>query len=324
MKNTTIEYIEISTNILKKFESRLHFDIYVQRTETDYTKIFKINDTIDWDRLASYERKGVKSIFVPHDQYGKYLLFVELLVDKLLSSTNVSAFKEGVTIVKEMINGCLVEFLSRDIVNETMALQASKTVSSCIEVMDKDTGALTKIIGQMVTKPYLFKHSVTVSLLSILLARGSGIESNSTLNIIGLGGLLHDIGISRLSFDPEDKQQMTPEEQKEMWRHPEIGKRLLDPVKSMRTEILDIVLQHHEQPNGHGYPNGLRTAEIFLPAKIVSIADTFSAMIIKRSYREEYTTFEAINRMKNDVGKFDKLLLLNFEKIILGSKKEDS
>ncbi|MCK5072623.1 MAG: HD domain-containing protein [Bacteriovoracaceae bacterium] len=317
MKEKSSEYVEISTTVLKRFDKPLIFDIYVKRTATNYSKLFKKEDIIDWKRIEQYEGKGVKMLCVLRAQYERYLFYVEQLVDRLLNSTDKFSIKEGIVVVREMINGSLTEIMHQTKVSEHLAVQAGKTVSGCIEVMGKDTLAFAKIIGQMVNRPYIFKHSVTVSLLSILIAQKAEIESQSSLNFIGLGALLHDIGISRLDFDPEEKQTLTPEELKEMWRHPELGKRLLDPVKSIRTEVLDIILQHHEQPNGHGYPNGLRGGEIFLPAKIVAIADTFSAMITKRSYRDAFTPQEALQRMKQDIGKFDRQLLRIFEKVII-------
>ena len=92
----------------------------------------------------------------------------------------------------------------------------------------------------------------------------------------------------------EREPHLTPEQWKEIKTHCELGKRQLDMVKGIRPEVLSIVMQHHEQPNGKGYPNNLTGNQIFHPAKIVAIADGFSALLSDRPFREAKTPKEAI------------------------------
>lgn len=82
-----------------------------------------------------------------------------------------------------------------------------------------------------------------------------------------------------------------------------------------------IVIQHHEQPNGQGYPNGLHDKQIYHLAKIVSIGDCFSALISKRPYRDAFTPIQAIAIMNEDRGKFDLKLLDLFSKIFVETKQ---
>ena len=71
--------------------------------------------------------------------------------------------------------------------------------------------------------------------------------------------------------------------------------------------------QPHEQPNGMGYPNGMHDRDIFIPSKIVAIADSFSALVSKRPYRmKPAEPLEALAIMRQDIGKFDVKLLNMF------------
>jgi HD-GYP domain-containing protein (c-di-GMP phosphodiesterase class II) len=143
------------------------------------------------------------------------------------------------------------------------------------------------------------------------------LESEKTMLSIGLGALLHDIGMSMLTFDPEEQIDLSASERKEIRQHPEFGKRALDAVKTVSPEVRSIVLQHHEQPNGQGYPNALHDKQIYYLAKIVSIADCFSALISKRPYRDAFTPVQAVSVMNEDRGKFDQRLLDQFSKIFI-------
>jgi HD-GYP domain-containing protein (c-di-GMP phosphodiesterase class II) len=171
---------------------------------------------------------------------------------------------------------------------------------------------MIKVVTLMSSKPYMFKHSISTTIFATLLGIASGIKNEKNLSILALGAFLHDVGESQLAFDPEDKIILTPEERKELYRHPSLGIQAFEGSKTIKQEVLDIILQHHEQPNGHGYPNGMREGEIYHPAKIVSIADTFASLINKRQNHEAMNTEEAINAMMSDVGKYDRTLLRTF------------
>lgn len=86
-----------------------------------------------------------------------------------------------------------------------------------------------------------------------------------------------------------------------------------------------IVLQHHEQPNGLGYPNHLGGAQIYMPAKIVAIADGFVTLTTKSAHREEpFTAQRAIQNMKDDLNKYDVNLLRMFSDIFIRRSSQPS
>lgn len=66
--------------------------------------------------------------------------------------------------------------------------------------------------------------------------------------------------------------------------------------------LAEYILTHHENWDGSGYPGGLKGEEIPLPARIVRIADAYTAMINPRSYRDALTSEEAVSELKNNAG----------------------
>lgn len=314
------DYIQISLQLLRKFSSTLKFDIYVRRTDSDYTKLFKKGDSIDWERVALYEGKGIKYFFVTKDEYQIYSLFVERLGEQLLQSKDVLTMDESLIVLRELSHFTIHEMVVNFKIDERVVENAGNVVEGCIKELGKDPKTLINVVKLLANQPYILKHSMMVSMFSVLLARESGIESDLNLKVIGLGGFMHDIGVSQLTFDPEDEKFLSAEQRKEMWRHPELGVQLLDNLKGIRTEVTQIILQHHEQPNGTGYPNGLRGPEMYHPAKIVAIADAFCAMISQRSFREALTVGAALARLKELTGKFDKRLVDTFVKFMTPPK----
>ena len=86
----------------------------------------------------------------------------------------------------------------------------------------------------------------------------------------------------------------------------------------MTTEVRSIIIQHHEQYNGRGYPNRLTNNLIYPPAKVVAIADGFCSLISKTSYRKtDKTPAEALEILIDDLGHYDPEYLDVFAKMIL-------
>ena len=132
--------------------------------------------------------------------------------------------------------------------------------------------------------PYTAGHSERVSQMSVIIARQLHLPE-SEVAIIRLGALLHDIGKIGLADEILQKPTpLTPEEFEQIKRHPALGARILRQVSFLEPH-LPIVELHHERPDGHGYPFGLRGDEIPLAARIVHVADAYDAMTSARAYR---------------------------------------
>src|SRR5690606_29186782 len=96
---------------------------------------------------------------------------------------------------------------------------------------------------------------------------------------------------------------------KEMRTHPKLGLRMVEQTRNIPDEVRYIIYQHHEEPGGQGYPNGLRGPVIYYPAKIVALADAFSALISNRPYRPAYSVEQAIHVIQSQRGKYDRDLV---------------
>lgn len=314
------EFIDVNTAVLRRITGPLPFNIFIRRGDNTYTKLFPKGESLDGERLTKYEKeKGVQAFFVHHDDYKQYLLYVEQVASRLFQNTSAVSGDEMLYVAKEMIDMTMFELVMNKHVDAKTIGHAVTAMKGCLDVLAKDPKALVKILKMMAKHPYTMKHSVATSIFALMLAKAEKLESEKTLTIVGLGALLHDIGMSMISFDAEDKAELSPDEWKEMRRHPELGSRVLDSIKTLPTEVRTIVLQHHEQPNGSGYPNGMHAKEIYYLSKIVAIADSFAALVSKRPFREEACSpTKALELMNGDRGKFDVALLDRFNKIFLG------
>jgi HD-GYP domain-containing protein (c-di-GMP phosphodiesterase class II) len=83
--------------------------------------------------------------------------------------------------------------------------------------------------------------------------------------------------------------------------HPLIGYRILEPI-DFDDRIKKTVLQHHERPDGKGYPEGRSGDEILMEARILAAADAFDAMTTERPYRDPMGIEEALQEMEAHSG----------------------
>jgi hypothetical protein len=113
------------------------------------------------------------------------------------------------------------------------------------------------------------------------------------LTTIEQAGLLHDIGLVSISDTVLLKPgPLTLEERTQMRRHAEDGYRMLAAVPFLR-EVRKLVLLHHERWDGGGYPLGLAGAQLPLLARILHVAEAYSAMRAERPYRSGTIEAEA-------------------------------
>jgi putative nucleotidyltransferase with HDIG domain len=161
---------------------------------------------------------------------------------------------------------------------------------------------------------YTYGHSKRVSEMAMRMGLHLGLPSDK-LNWIRLAALLHDIGKIGTPEDILHKpEKLTPAEMSKVKEHSVIGAKMVEHIKRMK-DIAQWIYHHHEKYDGSGYPAGIEGNAIPLPARIISIADTFDALTSDRPYRKAYTKDEALRIMRKSIGlHFDPFLFRYFEK----------
>lgn len=144
---------------------------------------------------------------------------------------------------------------------------------------------------------YIHIHPIHTALLTELMAKSLNIPEPERISMIA-AALTANIGMLELQATLYgQKEPLSPRQQEEIWAHPKLGVTLLEKVGVTDALWLDMILHHHERFNGTGYPSGLSGDSVKIGVRVISLADTYSAMVMPRSYRSALQAKEALKKI---------------------------
>lgn len=145
-------------------------------------------------------------------------------------------------------------------------------------------------------------HSARVADLAALVAVELG-ASDEEVETVRAAGRLHDIGKIGIHETILNKQgPLTPEEYAHVKAHVTIGSQILAPLTHLG-DVIPFIRHHHEQYDGHGYPDGLSGEAIPLGARILCAAEIFDALTTPRPYQDRMPPEAAATRMRELSGR---------------------
>ena len=144
--------------------------------------------------------------------------------------------------------------------------------------------------------PFVQFHSENVARYARLMATMAGL-STDRIRLIGIAGVLHDLGKIGVREEILNKPGSLTEEEYEIVKmHPIVASEVLTPISEMNIVLLD-VRHHHEWFDGTGYPDGIKGEDIPVGARILHIAEAYDTMIGERVYKPAYPKENAISEL---------------------------
>jgi HD-GYP domain-containing protein (c-di-GMP phosphodiesterase class II) len=288
----------------------LPYNLYINSSNSEkekFVRIFPSGEMMldeDLDRLRKY-----KTIYISESQRGIYL-------KSLAKSSKITDVQKT-----EMMRNSAFKHLDKifdkgkefttEVLNETVAGCRDSVEAMVDTIQDYDVEKVSELIGSLSFHDfYTFDHSVNVSMYCISILKAYKPKATKKEMVTaGLGGMLHDLGKMKISTEIiNNPGKLTDEQFSEIQNHPGYGKELFcnhmyDSDEIDMEVISRVIFEHHENVNGTGYPNKIKSEDIHLYAKITAIADFFDALTTKRSYHEVMSVQDAVNVMSRTKGK---------------------
>jgi putative nucleotidyltransferase with HDIG domain len=150
--------------------------------------------------------------------------------------------------------------------------------------------------------PYTKGHSERVAETSVVLAQELNLSDKDIENI-EYTALLHDIGKIGISDNILGKNgSLTNKEFDKIKEHTVMGAKIIEPVDFLKNSY-KAIYHHHERYNGKGYPDGIKSEDIPILARIIAVADAYDAMGSDRPYRKKLSHKKILRELKEQSGK---------------------
>ena len=191
--------------------------------------------------------------------------------------------------------------------------EVKTTVSECVKSIMHNPDALLWMGKIRQKDEYTAEHSLNVGFLAMTFGRHLG-ASEEELNVLGLCGILHDVGKMKTPLDVLNKEgRLTAEEFQIMKSHPVDGRDILMNHKDVHHSAVDVCYSHHEALDGSGYPRGLKDSNISEITRMITICDVYDAITSERVYKQGQSSLEALKVLyQNRETKFDNRLVTEF------------
>lgn len=201
---------------------------------------------------------------------------------------------------------------------ETVVRTEVESITESLTQLVKDfpSETLNIIISVNFDSTYEIK-AIIASIIGILIAKHLNMQKKDLNNLL-VASLLHDIGMLGVSKDITEKQtKLTRQEFELLKLHLLKSARLTSEHLYYPKEVGEIIMQHHERFDGSGYPEGLEGEAIHLSARVLSLTDSFSAMICRTSYGKPLSGYETMKELsQRSDKKFDPKILKSFIAIL--------
>ncbi|MBF0205753.1 MAG: response regulator [Oligoflexia bacterium] len=315
-----IEFCKIGIKKLLRFNS-INSDIFIKMSTNKYLKIINKNELYDKQLIEKYQDKGIKYFHVKKEDFSS-------LFDYYAQAFGSILCKENITIEERMFSEgeCLRlvgEILPYMGINEQVAKTINELINSNIKVIRGKPNIFELLSKMMNNRDYIYEHSILISYISGLVASKMSWNTENTLEKLSLAGLMHDISLvdeptlAKIENIGEEKTKtmIIPKQHIALIRdHPQKISEMIRKANCFPPDIDQIIMEHHEMPDGSGFPKGLSSSKISPLASIFIISEKLVNSIYQKQINKEL--FEGI---------IDNIMVTynygNFRKIIEGLNK---
>ena len=239
-------------------------------------------------------------IVIRGEDAGKY----EVYLNRVAGAEAESCTEKRVIQLKQELLRChFSKFLNNrtdEVLYEGLLNETYEIVHLIMEFSQHPIYSLKDLFEIRNLDSYVSVHSVNVCIFSVALGARLGMDEKSLMRL-GVGALLHDIGKVLISYSVINKQgSLSMDEYKHYCTHVVEGANFIKSLKHVPQHVYEIVLHHHEHLDGGGYVQNLKSKEIDMLAQIVTVADSYEALISSTPKRKGLSQERTLHILRED------------------------
>ncbi len=261
-------YVKVPIKSLVLIGSNLEVDLYIKLSEEKFIKAEKIGSQFSVEDFNKYLKKNIYFLYSRRDDFISQLSgWIKDINQSMLATEKI-----GLAHASDLIAS------SHAMVSQALAIQGftpelKEMTDACVRLAlqtIQNDPKIADIIGAIRYDeiPYISSHSTTLALIACRLATLMDWSSEATFYKLSISALLHDLPLEEDHWAKLDTKQsilesgLSQEIQDRILKHPQLAAGFVAQASELPGEVEFIVEQHHERPDGSGFPAGLTTKEI--------------------------------------------------------------
>tara|TARA_Y100000591_G_C21754345_1_gene656567 strand:- start:336 stop:1232 length:897 start_codon:yes stop_codon:yes gene_type:complete len=290
-------------------------------SEEKYVKVFKKGEALIREDFLKYQQRNVRTVYLKSEDYvcatvmfsekmSKALSVKKLRVEEY-SALSIYSFDKVNKIVNKL--GLREEVLI--LTNQVLELNTT--------LISKRKGLDELLQKTLKGDSYISEHSLLLTFITTSIAKYMGWPSVTTAEKLTLACFFHDIcmeddELAKLDFLDQKRSE---KELQKLRSHPQEAIDLLDKFDGLPSDVEKIILQHHEKPDGTGFPRGLEWKRIYSLAAVFIVAEDFANAIFECGLSEINTGHLLADLEEKYSGKGNFSLAVEALKIAMGYSK---
>jgi response regulator RpfG family c-di-GMP phosphodiesterase len=263
VKNSA-DYCHVHLNLLYKFDCTKQ-EIFLKLNEQKYIKL-KNSDDPSMEEIEKYSSKGNEEFYMKRSEFFAYM-------DDVLTNHNRKLLTTPATISNIDICGDSLEIMQDSLIQLGLTpdqlLLINTTIETCIDILESEKSLKEHLQVFLKGRGYFISHSLTAGHICYLLANKLGMGQDSIVNKLLYASVLHDVLLQDsdlckiYDLESEDFKSLTSANKKLVKSHAAECAKLLETSDKIPGDVLTIIREHHELPNGEGFPRGIGESSIF-------------------------------------------------------------
>lgn len=281
-------------DVLKRYCTRVYVDI--DRSEPFVAQQRTPHALMGTSQGIANQRKSRQPNAT--ESFGTLLQRVTIYADTCTAEQEIPAATKAHNIASTLFSDININ-IERNTKFDIRAAQ--EVVDTLCESIIRNPDAALLLAQLKTTGKELYDSAIKTSVHLLAFGRHLGLPRKE-LSLLGLGGLLMDIGKQRLPKEIQTKRSLflKPNERKLMKEHIFYGVEIVTQLSDAPEEAVKIVLQHHERENGSGYPHGLHANQLHPYGRMAAIVDCYEELIWGQSGMPGIRSFHAIKELRDN------------------------
>jgi putative nucleotidyltransferase with HDIG domain len=266
-------------------------EVFIQLSKEKHLKILNKDADFDHDFLRKYKKKGVEEVFIKKEDYADFTADIMTILTQSIDSKDRS--ERGKMVDKEMAMKLIYSDMAQLRLDEFSLDSAKSTIEGTVKMMESRKDTLTCLNNMLQQENYLYEHSLSTSFICTAICQASS-NWNDAKNTeqLTIAALFHDISLAGENAQKYDTQAFDDinelkekAQQVEFFGHPKASVEMFMKSECTKQDVPNIILQHHEKPDGSGFPRKLTAKSIIPLACVFIVAEDF----VTNVYNKEIT-----------------------------------